>query len=153
MGRGGVQLKESGDGSGARAASGGRRSPRSVSQPSHGTAARPTSKHAITLIPGDGIGPEIAAATCRVIEASGVAVDWDTQEAGAKAAQTRGATLPDEVLANLESGFEGTDIVIVRENAEDLYTGLELMIMPGVAQGGVLIVTPSGAACSVGAAA
>jgi isocitrate dehydrogenase (NAD+) len=135
--------------------------------------------HTITLIPGDGIGPEVADATRRVLEASGVAIEWDVQEAGAAIAEKRGTTLPDEVLESvrrnkvalkgpigtpigkgfrsvnvtlrqsldlyanvrpirslpgIEPRFEGTDIVIVRENTEDLYAGLELMIMPGVAQ-------------------
>jgi len=135
--------------------------------------------HTITLIPGDGIGPEVADATKLVLEATGVKIDWDVQNAGAEVAEKRGTTLPQEVLdsvrknkvalkgpigtpigkgfksvnvtlrqtldlyANvrpvrslpgLEPKFEGTDIVIVRENTEDLYAGLELMIMPGVAQ-------------------
>lgn len=135
--------------------------------------------HTITLLPGDGIGPEVADATRRVLEATGVKIDWDVQEAGAAIAEKRGTTLPDEVLASIrknkvalkgpigtpigkgfrsvnvtlrqaldlyanvrpirslpgiEPRFEGTDIVIVRENTEDLYAGLELMIMPGVAQ-------------------
>jgi isocitrate dehydrogenase (NAD+) len=135
--------------------------------------------HTITLIPGDGIGPEVADATRRVVEASGVAVDWEIQQAGATIAEKRGTTLPEEVLTSvrrnkvalkgpigtpigkgfksvnvtlrqaldlyanvrpirsmpgLEPRFEGTDIVIVRENTEGLYAGLELMIMPGVAQ-------------------
>jgi isocitrate dehydrogenase (NAD+) len=135
--------------------------------------------HTITLIPGDGIGPEVAKATRRVLEASGVHIDWEVQEAGAATAEKRGTTLPEEVLTSIrknkvalkgpigtpigkgfrsvnvtlrqaldlyanvrpirslpgiEPRFEGTDIVIVRENTEDLYAGLELMIMPGVAQ-------------------
>ena len=135
--------------------------------------------HTITLIPGDGIGPEVADATCRVLEASGVKIDWEVENAGAAVAEQRGTTLPDEVLASIrrnkvalkgpigtpigkgfrsvnvtlrqaldlyanvrpirslpgiEPRFEGTDIVIVRENTEDLYAGLELMIMPGVVQ-------------------
>jgi isocitrate dehydrogenase (NAD+) len=135
--------------------------------------------HTITLIPGDGIGPEVANATRRVLEASGVKIEWEIQEAGAAIAEKRGTTLPDEVLTSIrknkvalkgpigtpigkgfrsvnvtlrqaldlyanvrpirslpgiEPRFEGTDIVIVRENTEDLYAGLELMIMPGVAQ-------------------
>ena len=135
--------------------------------------------HVITLIPGDGIGPEVADATMRVIEAAGVSVEWDVHNAGAAVAETRGTTLPNEVLESIkrnkvalkgpigtpigkgfrsvnvtlrqtldlyanvrpikslpgvEPRFEGTDIVIVRENTEDLYAGLELMIMPGVAQ-------------------
>lgn len=135
--------------------------------------------HTITLIPGDGIGPEVANATRRVVEASGVVVEWEVHNAGAEVAEKRGTTLPPEVLESvkrnkiglkgpigtpigkgfksvnvslrqaldlyanvrpiksvpgLEPRFEGTDIVIVRENTEDLYAGLELMIMPGVAQ-------------------
>jgi isocitrate dehydrogenase (NAD+) len=144
--------------------------------------------HTITLIPGDGIGPEVAQATRRVLEASGVAIEWDVQEAGAAVAETRGTTLPEEVLTSirrnkvalkgpigtpigkgfksvnvtlrqaldlyanvrpirslpgLEPRFEGTDIVIVRENTEDLYAGHELMIMPGVAQSIKLITAPA----------
>jgi isocitrate dehydrogenase (NAD+) len=135
--------------------------------------------HVLTLIPGDGIGPEVAAATQRVVEAAGVAVDWETHDAGASVLEKRGTTLPEEVLESIrrnkvalkgpvatpigkgfrsvnvtlrqtldlyanvrpirslpgvEPRFEGTDIVIVRENTEDLYAGLELMIMPGIAQ-------------------
>ena len=135
--------------------------------------------HTITLIPGDGIGPEVAEATKIVLEASGVSIQWEVENAGAEVAAVRGTTLPTEVLdsvrrnkvalkgpigtpigkgfksvnvtlrqtldlyANvrpvrslpgLEPRFEGTDIVIVRENTEDLYAGLELMIMPGIAQ-------------------
>jgi isocitrate dehydrogenase (NAD+) len=135
--------------------------------------------HTITLIPGDGIGPEVCAATQRVLEAAGAKIDWETHDAGAAVAEKRGTTLPDEVLEacrrnrvalkgpigtpigkgfksvnvtlrqtldlysnlrpirslpNLEPRFPGTDIVIVRENTEDLYAGLELMILPGVAQ-------------------
>ena len=135
--------------------------------------------HTITLIPGDGIGPEVANATKRVLEASGVKIDWEVQEAGAAVAETRGTVLPEEVLESIrrnkvalkgpigtpigkgfrsvnvtlrqaldlyanvrpvrslrgvEPRFEGTDIVIVRENTEDLYAGLELMIMPGIVQ-------------------
>jgi isocitrate dehydrogenase (NAD+) len=134
--------------------------------------------HTITLIPGDGIGPEVSRATQRVLEAGGVAIDWDVQHAGAGVVEARGTTLPPEVLDSIrrnkvalkgpiatpigkgfrsvnvtlrqsldlyanvrpirslpgvEPRFEGTDIVIVRENTEDLYAGLELMIMPGVA--------------------
>jgi isocitrate dehydrogenase (NAD+) len=135
--------------------------------------------HTITLIPGDGIGPEVAEATQRVLEASGVKIEWETHNAGAAVAEQQGTTLPPSVLeairrnkvalkgpigtpigkgfrsvnvtlrqalelyANVrpikslpgvEPRFEGTDVVIVRENTEDLYAGLELMIMPGVAQ-------------------
>ena len=54
--------------------------------------------HNITLIPGDGIGPEVAEATRRVLEASGVKIEWDVQNAGAAVAEARGTTLPNEVL-------------------------------------------------------
>jgi isocitrate dehydrogenase (NAD+) len=135
--------------------------------------------HTVTLIPGDGIGPEVSDATRVVLEATGVKIDWEVHNAGAAVAEVRGTTLPPEViesvkrnkvglkgpigtpigkgfrsvnvtlrqeldlyanvrpirsLPGLEPRFEGTDIVIVRENTEDLYAGLELMIMPGVAQ-------------------
>ena len=144
--------------------------------------------HTITLIPGDGIGPEVARATCEVIEAAGVKVTWETHNAGAEVAALRGTTLPDDVLESIrknkvalkgpigtpigkgfrsvnvtlrqaldlyanvrpvrslpgvEPRFEGTDIVIVRENTEDLYAGHELMIMPGVAQS-IKVITEKG---------
>jgi isocitrate dehydrogenase (NAD+) len=144
--------------------------------------------HTITLIPGDGIGPEVAAATRRVLEAAGVRIDWDVQHAGAAVAEKRGTVLPDEVLESIrrnrvalkgpigtpigkgfrsvnvtlrqaldlyanvrpvrslpgvEPRFEGTDVVIVRENTEDLYAGLELMILPGIAQSIKLITEKS----------
>jgi len=144
--------------------------------------------HTITLIPGDGIGPEVATATRRVLEATGVKFEWEIQEAGAAIAEKRGTTLPEEVLTSIrrnkvalegpigtpigkgfksvnvtlrqsldlyanvrpvkslpgiEPRFEGTDIVIVRENTEDLYAGHELMIMPGVAQSIKLITAPA----------
>src|ERR1700736_1356267 len=132
-----------------------------------------------TLIPGDGIGPEVTAATRRGIEAAGGRTGWGGRGAGAAVAEGRGTVLPDEVLESIrrnrvalkgpigtpigkgfrsvnvtlrqeldlyanvrpvrslphvEPRFEGTGIVIIRENTEDLYAGLELMIMPGVAQ-------------------
>jgi isocitrate dehydrogenase (NAD+) len=146
--------------------------------------------HLITLIAGDGIGPEVTRATQRVIEAAGVRIDWEPHEAGAAVAETRGTTLPDEVLESIrrnkvalkgpigtpigkgfrsvnvtlrqaldlyanvrpvrslpgvEPRFEGTDMVIVRENTEDLYAGLELMILPGIAQS-VKLITEKGCA-------
>jgi isocitrate dehydrogenase (NAD+) len=145
-------------------------------------------KHILTLIPGDGIGPEVAAATQRVLEASGVAIDWEVHNAGAEVAEKRGTTLPPEVLESIkknkvalkgpigtpigkgfrsvnvtlrqaldlyanvrpvkslpgvEPRFEGTDMVIVRENTEDLYAGLELMLMPGIAQS-IKLITEKG---------
>jgi isocitrate dehydrogenase (NAD+) len=144
----------------------------------------------ITLIPGDGIGPEVTAAAQRVIEAAGVKIEWEVHEAGAAMAEKRGTVLPDDVLESVrrnrialkgpigtpigkgfrsvnvslrqaldlyanvrpirslpgvEPRFEGTDIVIVRENTEDLYAGLELMILPGIAQS-IKLITERGCA-------
>jgi isocitrate dehydrogenase (NAD+) len=144
--------------------------------------------HLITLIPGDGIGPEVSKATARVLEAARVRIEWEVHEAGAAVVEKRGTVLPEEVLESIrrnkialkgpimtpigkgfrsvnvtlrqaldlyanvrpvrslpgvEPRFEGTDIVIVRENTEDLYAGLELMILPGVAQS-LKIVTEKG---------
>ena len=134
----------------------------------------------ITLIPGDGIGPEITDATLRVLDATGVAFEWDRHEAGIRAFEKTGNHLPEELLesirqnglalkgplttligegfpsanvalrkgldlyANLrpvrsvpgvKSRYEDVSLVIVRENTEDLYSGIEHMIMPGVTQG------------------
>ena len=58
--------------------------------------------HQITLIPGDGIGPEVAAATSRAVEATGATIEWEQVEAGAKALHDYGQLLPDEVFASLE---------------------------------------------------
>ncbi len=128
--------------------------------------------HKITLIPGDGIGPEVTNAARRVVEAASVNIAWEVHNADAgilppaliesirrnKVAlkgpittpigtgfRSVNVTLrqtldlfanvrPIRSLPNVEPRFEGTDIVIVRENTEDLYAGLELMIMPGIAQ-------------------
>src|SRR5437868_7549688 len=126
--------------------------------------------HAITLIPGDGIGPEVAAAARVVLEATGVELEWDVQAAGASVVEREGSPLPDRVLASIRrtrtalkgpittpigTGFrsvnvalrqgldlfaavrparslpgvptrhDGVDLVIVRENTEDLYQGIE----------------------------
>jgi isocitrate dehydrogenase (NAD+) len=58
--------------------------------------------HQITLIPGDGIGPEVAEAAARVVEATGVAVEWERVDAGARALLLHGALIPDDVFASLE---------------------------------------------------
>ena len=55
--------------------------------------------HRVTLIPGDGIGPEVAAAARRVLDAADVAIEWVEAAAGAGALETHGALLPDEPLA------------------------------------------------------
>ncbi len=126
--------------------------------------------HAVTLIPGDGTGPEITEATRRVLEATGVKFEWDVQQAGAMMLERRGTILPDEVIESLRrtkvglkgpittpvgrglrsanmtlrkrldlyanlrpaktyrgmrSRYENIDLIIVRENTEDLYAGIE----------------------------
>jgi len=135
--------------------------------------------HTITLIPGDGIGPEVTEAVVRILTASGVSIDWDRHEAGVLAVERGGVPLPLELLdsirrnrvalkgpvttpigtgftsvnvglrkaldlfANLrpvwnlpgiDSRFQGIDMVIVRENTEDLYAGLEHEVVPGVVE-------------------
>src|SRR5256885_17242155 len=59
--------------------------------------------HRITVIPGDGIGPEIVDATIRVLEATGVAYDWEYREAGLDAAEKYGSALPEEVLESMHT--------------------------------------------------
>src|ERR1043165_4642141 len=127
--------------------------------------------HRVTLIPGDGTGPELTEATRRALEATGVAFDWDLAEAGEEAmAEHGGNPLPDATLEKIrESGvalkgpittpvgggfrsvnvglrkeldmyaqvrpcksyaggrsrFDAVDLIIVRENTEDLYAGIE----------------------------
>ena len=133
----------------------------------------------ITLIPGDGIGPEVTRAVVRVLEASGFTPQWESFSAGAEAVKEHGTTLPQPLLdsiarnkialkgpittpigkgftsvnvglrkaldlyANLRpvwnlpsvpSRFSGVDLVIVRENTEDLYAGLEHTVVPGVVE-------------------
>ncbi len=136
-------------------------------------------KHNITLIPGDGIGPEIIAATVRIIEAAGVDVEWERHIIGAQALEKFGETLPaaatDSIkknkvalkgplmtpigkgftsvnvglrktldlyanvrpiraLPNIPCKYPNLDLVIVRENTEDLYAGLEHTVVPGVVE-------------------
>jgi isocitrate dehydrogenase (NAD+) len=139
----------------------------------------PSPKHTITLIPGDGIGPEVTAAVVRILEAAGLDVEWESHLAGVLALERHGATLPEELLASIRrtkvalkgpvttpvgggftsvnvglrkaldlfanlrpvwtipavpSRYEGIDLVIVRENTEDLYSGLEHEVVPGVVE-------------------
>ena len=136
-------------------------------------------KHTITLIPGDGIGPEVTAAVVALLDRAGLQADWETHDAGAAALERHGVTLPDALLdsirrtgvalkgpvttpvgggfasvnvglrkaldlfANLRpvrslpgvpSRYEQVDLVIVRENTEDLYSGLEHEVVPGVVE-------------------
>lgn len=133
----------------------------------------------ITLIPGDGIGPEVSAAAVKVIDAAGANLEWEEVEAGIGVVEKYGKPLPDHVIekikknkvalkgplttivgkgfasvnvelrktldlyANLRpvrnlpgiaSRFGDIDLVVVRENTEDLYSGLEQKIAPGVTQ-------------------
>ncbi|MEO8519814.1 MAG: isocitrate dehydrogenase (NAD(+)) [Acidobacteriota bacterium] len=135
--------------------------------------------HVITLIPGDGIGPEVAAAVVRILKAAALDVDWDRHDAGVTAFKRYNQSLPVSLLdsirrnkvalkgpvttpiaegftsvnvglrkaldlyANLRpvrnlpgvvSRFSDVDIIIVRENTEDLYAGLEHEIIPGVVE-------------------
>ncbi|MBY0395230.1 MAG: hypothetical protein K2X91_02015, partial [Thermoleophilia bacterium] len=60
--------------------------------------------HRVTFIPGDGTGPEIAEATKRVLDATGVDFDWDVQEAGVDIMETAGTPLPDSVLESIREG-------------------------------------------------
>src|SRR2546421_5151300 len=135
--------------------------------------------HRITLIPGDGIGPEITSAVIRIIEASGVQIEWEEHLAGQAALDKYGETLPGELLESIKrnkvglkgpittpvgKGFTSVnvglrkaldlyanlrpiralpnipcrnpelDLVVVRENTESLYAGLEHEIIPGVVE-------------------
>lgn len=136
-------------------------------------------KHNVTLIPGDGIGPEVCQATQEVIAATGVDIEWEVVEAGNEAMKKYGTPLPGIVLESIKRNkvalkgpvttpigegfqsvnvslrkqlnlfanvrpinskygisdrFSNVDMVIVRENTEDVYSGLEQDIAPGVAQ-------------------
>jgi isocitrate dehydrogenase (NAD+) len=129
--------------------------------------------HRITLIPGDGIGPELAEATRRVLDATGIGFEWEVEEAGEATIASEGTPLPERVLdsirrnkialkgpittpvgsgfrsvnvglrqalnlyanlrparsiAGVPSRYDDVDLVIVRENTEDLYAGIEHMV-------------------------
>ena len=135
--------------------------------------------HPITLIPGDGIGPEVTSATVRILEAAGLRAEWESHLAGVLAIEPHGSPLPKALLDSIErtqvalkgpvttpvgggfasvnvglrkalglfanlrpvwnipsvpSRYEGIDLVIVRENTEDLYSGLEHEVVPGVVE-------------------
>lgn len=140
----------------------------------------------VTLIPGDGTGPEVIAAARRVLEATGVGFEWDVQEAGAEVMDKYGTPLPEAVLDSIRankvalkgpittpvgSGFrsvnvairkaldlyanvrpartmqgipgcyEGVDLVVVRENTEGLYAGIEHDVIPNQAAESIRIIT------------
>ena len=133
----------------------------------------------VTLIPGDGVGPEVIGAAVDVVEAAGIPVQWDRQEAGAAALKKYGTPVPDDLIRSLKrtrtalkgpletrvgegyrsinvhlrktfnlyanlrpthsfagvhTPFRNVDLVVVRENTEDLYAGIEHQIMPGVVE-------------------
>jgi len=135
--------------------------------------------HRVTLIPGDGVGPEVSAAVLRIIAAAGVLIEWESFVVGGRAQDSLGSSLPDAVIesirrngvalkgpvataigtgfqsvnvrlrktldlyANLRpvrnlpgvaSLFKEVDLIIVRENTEDLYVGLEHEVVPGVVE-------------------
>src|SRR5437773_7424250 len=135
-----------------------------------GGSPRRATRHAVTLVPGDGVGPEICNASVRVLEATGVEFEWDVQQAGEAAIGKFGTPLPEPVLESIRknkvalkgpittpvgSGFRSVnvalrqaldlyalvrpvkaykgarnlrddlDFIIVRENTEDIYAGLE----------------------------
>ena len=136
-------------------------------------------KHKITLIPGDGIGPEVTGATISVLRATGFEAEWETFVVGAEALSRFGDPLPQDLIdsikrnkvalkgpvatpigtgfvssnvrlrkaldlyANLRpikslkgvpSRYQDVDLVVVRENTEDLYSGLEHEVVPGVVE-------------------
>jgi isocitrate dehydrogenase (NAD+) len=135
--------------------------------------------HRITLIPGDGIGPEVASAVVSIIEATGVKIEWEEHVAGQPALDKYGVTLPNELIQSIKrnkvglkgpittpvgKGFTSVNVglrkaldlyanlrpvralpnvpcrnpnlnlVVVRENTESLYSGLEHEIIPGVVE-------------------
>jgi len=132
-----------------------------------------------TLIAGDGIGPEVVSAAVRVLEATGIVIDWDAQMAGAMAIAKEGTPLPEKTLESIrthglalkgptttpvggghtsinvalrkaldlyanvrpikslpgvKTRYENVDLVVIRENTEDLYSGLEHVVVPGVVE-------------------
>jgi len=135
--------------------------------------------YSVTLIPGDGIGPELADATRGVLEATGIGFEWDVQQAGEATIEAEGTPLPDRVIDSIRangvaikgpittpvgSGFrsvnvglrqalelyanvrpartmkgvdtryDDVDLIIVRENTEDLYAGIEHRVGPDAAE-------------------
>jgi len=142
--------------------------------------------YTVTLIPGDGIGPEVASAMRRVVEATGVAVDWEVFDAGEAVIEAYGTPLPEHILTSIRRNrvgikgpittqvgkgfrspnvalrkaldlyanvrpaqsipgvparYEGVDLVIVRENTEGLYSGVEHDVIPDQASEAIRIIT------------
>ena len=135
--------------------------------------------YTITLIPGDGIGPEVSEAATRIIAASGVVVEWERVVAGEGAIKEFGTPVPDYVIESInrnkvalkgpigtpigtgfasanvymrktlnlyanvrparslegvKTRYDNVDVVVVRENSEDLYSGIEHVVVPGVVE-------------------
>jgi isocitrate dehydrogenase (NAD+) len=135
--------------------------------------------HAVTLIPGDGIGPEVADAMQKIIDASGAKIEWHVFDAGNDVIQRYGTPLPQETLESImrdkvaikgpigtpigegfasvnvqlrktldlyanyrpaktikgiKSRYDDIDLIIVRENTQGLYSGLEHIVVPGVVE-------------------
>ena len=133
----------------------------------------------VTLIPGDGVGPEVIGAATTALEAAGLRIEWDRQEAGAASLKKLGTPVPDALIRSLKRtgialkgpletrvgegyrsvnvylrktfnlyanlrpthSFEGVhtpfrnvDLVVVRENTEDLYAGIEHQVAPGIVE-------------------
>ena len=133
----------------------------------------------VTLIPGDGIGPEIADAAVRILDAAGANIEWERHDAGMKVFADCGKPIPDSLLESIRrnglalkgplttfvgkgfasanvtlrkeldlyanvrpvrtlmgirSRYDNVDLIIVRENTEDLYSGIEHIIAPGVTE-------------------
>ncbi|MDH3746120.1 MAG: isocitrate/isopropylmalate family dehydrogenase, partial [Acidobacteriota bacterium] len=133
----------------------------------------------VTLVPGDGIGPEVTDAVVRVLAVAGADIEWETRHAGTAVVEEHGDPLPENVLesirrnkvalkgpvttpvghgfqsvnvrlrrtldmfvnlrpveslANVPSRYKDVDLVIVRENTEGLYSGLEHEVIPGVVE-------------------
>jgi isocitrate dehydrogenase (NAD+) len=147
--------------------------------PPHGMEPLRDGARAVTLIPGDGVGPEVIGAAVSVIDATGVKIDWDRQAAGAAGVKRYGSPAPDQLLESLRrtgvalkgpletrvgegyrsinvylrreldlyanirptmsfpgvtTRFKNVNLVIVRENTEDLYSGIEHQVAPGVVE-------------------
>ena len=142
--------------------------------PQDGTGGR-----RVTLIEGDGVGPEVIGAAIKVIAAAGVEIDWDCRAAGASALRQFGSPVPNELIQSLRrtgvalkgpletwvgegyrsinvylrktfdlyanlrptlsfkgvhTPFRNVDLIVVRENTEDLYSGIEHEVAPGVVE-------------------
>jgi len=136
-------------------------------------------KHQITLIPGDGIGPEVTKPTLAIIKAAGAKIEWESFLAGAEALKKHGTTIPQALMDSFEKNrvalkgpvttpvgegfssvnvalrqsfnlfanlrpiknlpgvrarYQGIDLIVVRENTEGLYSGIEHEVVPGVVE-------------------